>query len=737
LDEIVGQAQDRLDDMEEFIDAMGSPREVASLAALKALHPNGAVGIWVATDTGHWFSWDGVAWMDRGVFQARLNDTFIESIPQLINLNNFNDLLPNLNDINKNSIYRLNFAIGETHIPLNMPISSFIGEIISVLTLGVESNPTQMVFTIDNIYYRYKAGAYWRNWNILGTPLSTLISNPTLIIANNYQTLLPDANIINSNSIYRLNFAVGATDIPNNLPITSFSGGIISLLTLINVDGATSGTVQLCFNEENLWVRHKSGTVWQNWFSIIPSTLINSIAQVINSANYTILLPDLNGINKNSVYRLNFSAGTSVMPINMPISSFVGEILGVMTLGVESNPIQLCFTVDNIYYRYKAGAYWRNWNTVGMKNTAIISNPMLVNAGNYQSYLPDANDVNNNSVYRLNFTTGTANIPQNLPLPTFQGGIISLLTLINADGASSGAVQYCLNEQNIWARHKAGIVWQNWEKIGGGGQRTIIVGSSGANYNSLTEALIEAVKIEGTKVYVQDGNYDIYQEFINYYGADFFNNYTVNSIKGLILSNHVHVVFAANADVNFNYIGNNALVNQEFSPFNSGTYGFTLENLHIRVSNCRYCIHDERYSNLDMYQNYYLNCNMYLDNSMNLNWHSYQCIGGGLGTNGQIIIKDCIFESIILDPITYGNAIVSYHNSSSTYGDAKFNGVISGCYFKNTGTFRLSWYGISQLISTFIVTNNSFGAPIEHRAETGSSLIHNTEIIEFNNIVRN
>lgn len=49
----------------------GSPRGVyASLSALRTAYPSGASGVYLTTDNGHWYYWNGSAWTDGGVYQA-------------------------------------------------------------------------------------------------------------------------------------------------------------------------------------------------------------------------------------------------------------------------------------------------------------------------------------------------------------------------------------------------------------------------------------------------------------------------------------------------------------------------------------------------------------------------------------------------------------------------------------------------------------------------------------------
>ncbi|HFU3963998.1 TPA: SGNH/GDSL hydrolase family protein [Streptococcus suis] len=51
--------------------ADGSPKGVyANLSALQTAKPTGDSGIYVTTDNGHWWYWDGTSWIDGGTYQA-------------------------------------------------------------------------------------------------------------------------------------------------------------------------------------------------------------------------------------------------------------------------------------------------------------------------------------------------------------------------------------------------------------------------------------------------------------------------------------------------------------------------------------------------------------------------------------------------------------------------------------------------------------------------------------------
>lgn len=71
--------------------ASGSPKGVyANLAALKAAKPNGDSGIYVTTDNGHWYYYNG-GWQDGGVYQSMAIDLKLKDFSQdLLDMFNFN-----------------------------------------------------------------------------------------------------------------------------------------------------------------------------------------------------------------------------------------------------------------------------------------------------------------------------------------------------------------------------------------------------------------------------------------------------------------------------------------------------------------------------------------------------------------------------------------------------------------------------------------------------------------------
>ena len=250
------------------------------------------------------------------------------------------------------------------------------------------------------------------------------------------------------------------------------------------------------------------------------------------------------------------------------------------------------------------------------------------------------------------------------------------------------------------------------------------------DYIRLINAIEEAEKFMDSKVYIGAGTWDLIEEL----GPEYVESCS-STQRGIYLKNRVHLIGSSESLVTCHYTGDNSSTKTWLSAFNSGEYGFTLENLRIESSNCRYTMHDERDTSIDSYHNKYINCIMKHNNESGGN---RQVIGGGLGKNGHIVIHGCIFESVTAD----NNSAVSYHNTWYKGGTGKSFIDIQGNIVKGTGTFRFSWFGDSVEMTQIICANNSVGSDIQFVQETaetnlGVSVdIVNMELHKWNNEVR-
>lgn len=250
------------------------------------------------------------------------------------------------------------------------------------------------------------------------------------------------------------------------------------------------------------------------------------------------------------------------------------------------------------------------------------------------------------------------------------------------------------------------------------------------DFTSLIEAINEAEKYMDSVLYVGAGIWNIIDEL----GSEYVESVS-GTKRGVYLKNRIHIICSSEAIITCNYAGTRADTILWLSAFNTGEYGFTLENATIESSNCRYAIHDERDTHTDQYVNKYINCRIKHDNS---NGGYASCIGGGLGKDGYVVIDGCIFEN----PHATNTHIVSYHNTWYAGGTGRSTVDVNGCYVKGTNGMRFTWFGASQEITTYLVHGNSFGKAIVYSAENQSMMdehpewIVNTELIAWNNEVR-
>ena len=263
-------------------------------------------------------------------------------------------------------------------------------------------------------------------------------------------------------------------------------------------------------------------------------------------------------------------------------------------------------------------------------------------------------------------------------------------------------------------------------------QKTFICAKDGSgDFAKIVDAVnyINDNSVMDATLYIRDGIWDICSE----YGTEIE---TINSKKrGLYLKNRIHIICSSRAVITGKYTGTNDTVREWFSVFNAGENGFILENAKIETDNVRYCVHVERDANSDSYINQYINCDM-----THTNGFYVQCIGGGLGLNGHIIIDGCKFKGKVFN--SQDTPLVSYHNSADGAWDnteskgAKSFIDIKGCYLADKGTFNFINFGKSNKLTTVLLHDNSIGGSIQ--ISNGSKFYQqNIEVLEWGNVNRN
>lgn len=247
--------------------------------------------------------------------------------------------------------------------------------------------------------------------------------------------------------------------------------------------------------------------------------------------------------------------------------------------------------------------------------------------------------------------------------------------------------------------------------------------------DNVAKIIMEAMQYKDSVVYIEPYEHDCYQEWEDYFGVGYFEN--LASGRGIELQNGIHIIGRSGCKLNLHYTGNNDYVQSDFSLFNNpaGGSGYTLENIEFETSKIRYCIHDERGSDVTLYKVKYSRCRFSQDNSESTWDHSRACIGGGLGLHGDVIVEDCIFDTVTSEK---NKDSVAYHNSAGA--GAKNSLVIKGCYCKGDSTLQIASYGESTLKSDILISGNSFGSPIE---EVHWGPQDNFNIMYISNEIRN
>ena len=255
---------------------------------------------------------------------------------------------------------------------------------------------------------------------------------------------------------------------------------------------------------------------------------------------------------------------------------------------------------------------------------------------------------------------------------------------------------------------------------------------------TLKDGIEKAEEYMNSVLYVDDGIYDLIEEF----GSEYFESLTSTStMSGLKLKNRIHIVFSSNSKVVCHYNGTNDNVKTLFSPFNAFENGFTLENLTLECSNVRYAIHDERNGSTEECQSIYKNCNISLDNSNNQAWKGATCIGGGLGSNHYVDIQNCIFTANRLDGYGAYNVGVYYHQSNNLENPSHRGTInIANCYFTNCIVkFQFSRTDAEE--DTIIKVNGNSMYPFDGSDEQGVYVSEMTgtkfKLYEWGNEIRN
>ena len=423
----------------------------------------------------------------------------------------------------------------------------------------------------------------------------------------------------------------------------------------------------------------------------------------------------------NTMYRINILTAVSWLPASIAdgqnyfIESVTNSILGYSN--AEKLKVYTIFDNDfkPIYHKeiLSDGTEY-SWRTVD----SLMYSDIIMNSSGVDNVPSAITDLKPETYYRLQLTNTVSWLPSGY---SYDGNTRFIIRFTNtySGGNYDTFVIFDNNLNPIYRKSIENGIDYQWHDLVAEGvinEKTIFVGQNEA-YTKLTDALAYAYSTGNTKIILRKGTYDITSELdLSTAGA------------GPVIGNNTTLYCEEGAEVVCNYTGNSASVKETFSPLNAGNGNYKIENLKIRCKNVRYCVHDELSSAAVQYKHEYINCDMYLDNSES-SWDAPQCIGGGLGENGYIVVDGGIYDSLPADPECWSGAI-SYHNGYTA--GCKSHIEIRNVYFKNSGA-RFGYYGASTQKTKVLVSNCRLSTNPVSRAETSDSVIDNMDVYAWNN----
>lgn len=255
---------------------------------------------------------------------------------------------------------------------------------------------------------------------------------------------------------------------------------------------------------------------------------------------------------------------------------------------------------------------------------------------------------------------------------------------------------------------------------------TVKVGP-GQEYTSLLQAISDHATVPDITYKLINYHVDMYQEYIDYYGADFFINYTGYdgssdyNLRGYNLKFGDKLIADHRSSIKWTYDNSNDKVCTYFSPLNM-TMNNYVKDLYIKITDgsCRYIVHDDFAWGKEGI-NHYDNCKFEGKSKFE------QGIGGGFGFNSTYLIDTCKF-------INCGQDALTYHVNSETGGKNKY--IVKDTYLTPGSSIRGTYHGTSTEVSEMTVTGCR-ADKIYVKAHTidGTSPNVNLELTEWHNDV--
>lgn len=237
--------------------ASGSPKGVYSSATeLRTAIPNGNNNIYVVTNSGDWYYYDGTTWTSGGKYITDISGALINK-PDLTESDHVDSLITP-------GVY---YFTSSTR-PGGIPIES--GGVLVVFKPTSEgfgmSGTCQMCFASVGYYIRYSTSTGFSEWLKMADEdmINNVLSDSVI---RRYNIEKGDSvDDVNGSGIYY----VGSSSLPSGLPV---NGGGVLIVFRATPEIYEFGVAQMYLRSDGMWIRYRTSsgyTEWSNMSGVTP-----------------------------------------------------------------------------------------------------------------------------------------------------------------------------------------------------------------------------------------------------------------------------------------------------------------------------------------------------------------------------------------------------------------------------------------------------------------------------------
>ena len=442
---------------------------------------------------------------DAKVTGDKINLCFSPATAELITDQNYSTVLPDANNAENNRSYFIGSSV-TSEMTQHLPVYERRGVLLNFNGMKNSNHGFMQFYVTESaIYFRQESGIgstyLFTDWIKLGNDADIarldadiarldadidLCFSPAtaeLITDQNYSTVLPDANNAENNRSYFVGSSV-TSEMTQHLPVYERRG---VLLNFNGMKNSNHGFMQFYVTQFAIYFRQESGAgstyLFTDWIKLGNDADISRVenicyapysAQMVNTTNYSSMLPDANGATNSKTYFIQ-SAITDEMVLNLPIYGQTGMLINFNGLRNSRHGfMQWYVTKDNMWYRYETGSgdtqIFSDW--VQIITTTELNKwcymPFAtgsVTSSNYTDMLTDANDAVNNKVYFIASNITSAMVA-NLPVYGVYG------ELINVQGQKNGRhgfIQLYVTSKSMYFRTETGSgatkIFTTWHRL--------------------------------------------------------------------------------------------------------------------------------------------------------------------------------------------------------------------------------------------------------------------------------